>query len=245
MPDHGNDDLPVRRYSDAEVRLLLERAARMQGRAPAAVRPQGLTLEQLEEIAAEARIDVTNLRQAARELDVERSMRPVSAVERLVGSPLRIVAEHTLPFELAADSMGALVNSIGVATGEQGTSGLVGRTFTWTAKHDAGRRLDVRVSVQRGRTHVWIEERYSELAGGLFGGVLGGVGGGVGFGAGTAIAAALGSVAVGIAFPVAVIAGCYGACRFGFGAYVRTRARRISALCEQIVRDIRALHEGD
>ncbi|HEX6132879.1 MAG TPA: hypothetical protein VFZ24_02775, partial [Longimicrobiales bacterium] len=205
---------------------------------------QGLTLEQLEEIAAEARIDVANLRQAARELDVERSMRPVSTVERLVGSPLRITAEHTLPFELAPDSMGALVNSIGVATGEQGTSSLVGRTFTWAAQHSAGRRLDVRVSVQRGRTHVWIEERYSELAGGLFGGVLGGVGGGVGFGAGSAIAAALGSVAAGIAFPAVVIAGTYAACRFGFGTYVRSRSRQISGLLERIVHDITLLHEG-
>ena len=238
----GNDEPTDRRYNDAEVRLLLERAARLQGHAPAPVRQQGLTLAQLEEIAAEAQIDVARLRQAAHELDMG-AMRPTGTGARLAGAPLRLRSERTLPFELDPNEFGAIPGSIGGFTGEEGTSSLIGRTFTWNAHAPSGRRLEVRVSVQKGRTHIAVAERYTELAAGLFGGTLGGVGGGVGIGAGAALGATLGSAAFAVAFPIAVIGGTYAACRFGYGAYVRRRADQVNALCERLVDDLTSLHD--
>jgi hypothetical protein len=232
-----------RRYNDAEVRQLLERAASLQGRGSAPVRQQGLTLAQLEEIAAEAQIDVLRLRQAARELD-SGALRPVGGLERLAGAPFRVQVERELPFELDANELGRLVQLIDGHTGEAGTPSLVGRTFAWSAKPASGRRMEVRVNVQKGRTHVWIGERYGEVAGGVFGGMLGGVGGGVGIGGGVGLASTLGLPALAAVIPVAVVAGTYAACRVGYRAYVRSRVPRLEELCERIVRDLASIHDA-
>lgn len=240
----GNDDPSARRYNDAEVRLLLERAASLKGRAPAAARQQGLTLAQLEEIAAEAQIDVARLRQAAQELDMG-AIRPTGTGARLAGAPLRLRVERTLPFELDTNEFGALPGVISAFMGEDGTSNVIGRTFTWNAHSASGRRLEIRASVQKRRTHITVEERYTELAGGLFGGMLGGFGGGLGIGVGTSVGAALGSAAFAIAFPIAMVGGTYAACRIGYRAYVRRRANHVEALCERLVQDLTSVHDAD
>lgn len=237
--------VPVRRYNDAEVRQLLERATRATRHRPAALQSQGMTLAQLEDIAAESRIDIAQLRQAARELDLERTTQPTTTLDHLAGAPLRIHVERTLPFEVDADDLGAIATSIGNVNSDTGEARLVGRTFTWQAATESGRRLEVRVTVHRGTTTVRVEERYGEFAGGLYGGVLAGVGGGVGIGGGTIVASALGSVALAFAIPAAVIGGSYAACHFGFKAYVRRRGRHIDALCSRIVHDLSALHDAD
>ncbi len=244
MPAHDDGPVPVRRYDDAEVRTLLERAARLQGTTPAAARTTGLTLGELEEIAAESHIDVSRLRQAAHELDMEQSMRPAGFGARLAGAPIRIHVERTLPFEVDEKALGRLVATLGAATDESGESNLVGRTFTWQAKATSGRRMDAQVTVHRGTTHVRIEERYGELASGLFAGVIGGVGGGGGLGAGTAVATALGSIGLAIAIPAALIGGSYAACRVGYGAYVRHRGRRLGEICDRIAQELEALRDA-
>jgi hypothetical protein len=100
MSDQGEGRIPVRRYEDAEVRQLLERATRAQTSAPARRQTPGLTLAELEDIAAEAHIDVARLRAAAHELELERTARPAGAAARLAGGPLRMRVERVLPFEV-------------------------------------------------------------------------------------------------------------------------------------------------
>lgn len=238
MSDKGERDVPVRRYTDTEVRQLLEHATRAQRSAPATRQAQGLTLAELEEVAAEAHIDVGRLRAAAHELEIERAARPSGAVARLAGGPLRVRAEHTLPFEADEAALQRLVMTIGSMSGDDGEPRFVGRTFTWTVSTSSGRRTTVRVSAHGGNTSIEAEDRYGELAGGLFGGVLGGVGGGVGLGAGGAIAGTLGSAALAVAIPVAVIGGTYAACRIGFRAYVRKRTLELDRLCDRVARDL-------
>lgn len=239
----SRDDGAARRYNDAEVRKLLERAANLQGSGVKPVRQQGLTLAQLEEIAAEAQIDVARLRQAASELD-RGALRPSGVAGRFAGAPFRIQVERTLGFELDPDELGMLVHSIDGYAGEAGKTNQVGRTFTWSAHATSGRRTEVRVTVQRGRTLIWVGERFGEVAGGVFGGILGGVGGGAGIGGGVGIASALGMPALAVALPVAIVAGTYAACRVGYGLYVRNRAGRVDELCERIVQDLTALHDA-
>lgn len=238
MTEHGEAGVPARRYTDAEVRLLLERATRTQGPVPGGRAPRGLTLAELEDVAAEAHIDVARLRAAAHELEMEQASRPAGVASRLAGGPLRVHVARTLPFEVDDAALQRLVMIIGAAADDDGEPRFVGRTFSWTASTNAGRRTTVRVSVHGGTTSIHVEERYGELAGGLFGGVLGGVGGGVGIGAGGAAASALGSVALAFAIPAAVIGGSYAACRIGFRAYVRKRARQVNAMCERIVHEL-------
>jgi hypothetical protein len=200
-------------------------------------------LAELEEVAAEAGIDVAQLRQAAHELDTEQALQPRGTAARLAGAPLRGRCVRTLPFEVDDAALGALVQALSAITDDAGEARQVGRTFTWRVSRSGGRRTDVHVSVRGGATTVQVEERYAEFAGGLFGGVIGGVGGGAGIGGGTAIGAAAGSLALGIAIPAAVIAGSYAACRAGFAAYVRRRSVEIDRMCEQIVQELTALHD--
>jgi hypothetical protein len=239
MSDQGESG-PVRRYSDAEVRQLLERATRAQGSAPARRQAQGLTLAELEEVAAEAHIDVARLRTAAHELEIERASRPAGVGARLAGGPFRVRVERVLPFEIDEAALHGLVMSIAAETGDDGEPGFVGRTFTWTVSTNSGRRTTVRVRAHGGSTNIAAEERYNELAGGLFGGVLGGVGGGLGLGAGGAIAGTLGSAALAVAIPVAVIGGTYAACRLGYRSYVRKRMIELDRLCDRVARDLTA-----
>jgi hypothetical protein len=234
MPNPPGGDPSLRRYDDGEVRELLARAARVQVRRPTPRAVQGMTLAELEEVAAEAGIDVAELRQAARELDAERRMLPTGAASRLAGAPLRVHAERVLPFELDDDALGALVDALSAGAGQAGDASLIGRTLIWQSQAASGRRTTARIAVRPGSTHIRVEERYGEIAGGLFGGVLGGVGGGVGIGAGTAIGATLGSTVLMFGFPLAIIGGSYAACRYGFAAYVRRRARSLNDLCEQL-----------
>lgn len=219
----------------------------MQGRGhtPPALQQQGLTLAELEEVAAEAQIDVARLRAAANDLDVRKSARPAGAAARLAGAPLHIQVQRILPFEVDDETLQILVGRIDSLMGDAGESRFAGRIFTWTVSTNSGRRLNVRVSAHRGTTSIDIEERYSEFAGGLFGGVMGGVGGGVGLGAGGAVAGALGSVALAVAIPAVVIGGSYAVCRLGFGAYVRRRARRLNASCDAVALYLTDVHEDD
>jgi hypothetical protein len=244
MSNRSEHEARNRRYTDAEVRLLLERASRVQGQRGVARQPQGLTLAELEEVAAEAQIDVGRLREAAHELDVLKSTRPAGAIARLAGGPLRIDIRRILPFEVDESELQGLIGMMGSATGDAGEPRFVGRTFAWSASTNAGRRLTVRVMSQRGSTSIELEERYGELAGGLFGGVLGGVGGGVGLGAGGAVASIVGSAALAVALPAVVIGGSYAACRIGFGAYVQRRAHRLNAVCDEVARYLVDAHES-
>ena len=238
MSNRSEHDAEIRRYTDAEVRLLLEQASRVHGQRRVTGQPQGLTLAELEEAAAEAEIDVGRLREAAHELDVLKSTRPAGTAARLAGAPLRIDIRRIVPFEVGESELQGLIGMLGSATGDVGEARFVGRAFTWSVSTNTGRRLSVRVTPQRGSTSIELEERYGELAGGLFGGVLGGVGGGVGLGAGGAVASIVGSAALAVAIPAVVIGGSYAACRIGFGAYVQRRARRLNAICDEVARQL-------
>ena len=227
-----------RRYDDAEIRLLLQRAASADPLLPAVTQPRGLTLAELESVASEAGIDIARLRRAARELDVQQAAVPAGPLARLAGSPLRHRVERTLPFEVDEAALQRLAVKLGTITGDAGEPRLLGRAVAWSASTHGGRRTELSVSAARGTTTVVIEERYGELAGGMFGGVLGGVGGGVGIGGGTAIASALGSVAAAVAIPVAIAGGAYAACRAGYRAYVRRRMKRLHAMCDAIEQEL-------
>lgn len=225
-------DLPARRYNEREVARLLKRASELQRSSSSAHSPSGLTLDELEDIAKEAGLDVTLLRRAAYELD---NTGPLNLGERLAGGPLRVVFERVLPFEASESSCALLVPAIEAAFGGPGQLGHVARTFSWHASRpNSGRTQQVRVSMRDGQTMVRIEESFGALAGGLYGGVLGGVGGGVGIGAGGALGAALGSAVLMVGVPAAVIGATYWGVRAGFRKYVEIRRRALEHLLGDI-----------
>ena len=228
-------DLPSapRRYSDDEVAHLLKRATELQADNRPAVRGSGLTLPELEEIAAEAGIDVETLRQAADELEVGRQ--GSRAGRAFFGAPLQIVRARTLPFEADSTRFDQLLAVIQTSLGGSGHAIQIGRTFSWSDEDTRTTRSTVvTVSVGSGRTTVRVQERYNRLAGALFGGVLGGVGGGVGLGPIAALLAVFGATPLVFAWPVGVIGMTYTACRAGFRARVRGRERLLARLLDDL-----------
>ncbi len=223
----------LRRYDDAEVRRLLKRTAELQRGGGVSARAGGLTLPELEAVAAEAGLDVDALRQAAAELEARPGWGAAVA-----GAPMRIHLERVLPFEVPNGAFDGLLPIIQSLLALRFQVSQVGRTLTWTANEpDSSRRVEVIVSVHAGQTRVLVEERLGALAGGLFGGVVGGFGG-ASAGLFAALVSTTGVALLPALAPVAVIGGAYTACRYGFRGLARRRARTLARLHEALVEEL-------
>jgi hypothetical protein len=229
-----------RRYTDEEVRRLLQRASELESQSPRLPTPaDGPTLRDLEVIAAEAGLDPALLRKAAHELDGARTGAPPAAGggSMFLGAPHTVEYERVVPGEAPSGLLEALLPLIQRAAGGMGQPSLMGRTLTWTSS-DPQRTsiLQVSVSVRRGETRIVVQERFGNLAGALFGGIMGGVGGGVGMGVGMGVGlGALGSVLFASLFPPAVIGGSYLLARSLFRRTVQRRMRDLKGLMDDLV----------
>ena len=240
-----NDQQPgTRRYNEKEVGLILRRATEMQTAEPTALDPAGLTLAELEEIAAEAGIDPALLRHAANELDVLRP--PPTVGGRLAGAPVVIDIERVIEGELPRECLEELVPTIQSATAGQGTASAVGRTLTWCSSTGSSiSERQVLVSVRAGQTLIRMQESFGGLAASLFGGIMGGVGGGVGFGLGGALSATLGLGAGLIALPLTTVAGSYFLARAIYKSQVRRRQASAHSLVDRLAEQVEsAIGEG-
>jgi hypothetical protein len=233
-----------RRYGDKEVGLILKRAAELQRLEPASgPEGSGLTVAELEEIAAEAGIDPAHLRRAAEEFEAAGAGLHAEGSEKLVGAPLTIRLERSLPGELSESGFERLVPEIQRVADGHGQASLLGQTLTWRSiSANSERSLQVTVSSRNGRTRILIEERLSQLAGQLFGGIIGGVGGGVGLGVGLGVGiGALQSVAFAVAWPVGVVGGAYLLARTIYRSTARRRQRTLRNLLEGLTAEIESL----
>jgi hypothetical protein len=232
-----NERLPgPRRYTEKEVGLILRRATEMQGAEPSALDPTGLTLGELEDIAAEAGIDPVLLRQAANELHVHR---PETLGSRLAGALLHVDIERVIEGELPWKRVEELVPTIQASVARQGTASAVGRTLTWTSRTEENALAQqVVVSVRGGQTFIRNQESLGGLAAGLFGGIMGGVGAGVGFGVGGALSTTLGLVAGLVALPLATITGSYFLARAIFTAQVPRRQAAAQSLVDRLAEQV-------
>jgi hypothetical protein len=234
----------ARRYDETEVGRLLKRATELQQNLPARMRPAGLTLDELTDIAAEAGIDVALLRQAAAELDAQPNALGPRIGAALAGAPLRFVLERTLPFEAPEAVFAELLPELQAASGGAGQAGQLGRTLTWSASSIAGPHgLQVTVAVRSGTTVVRIEERHTALAGALLGGGGAGVGTGIGIGVGGTIGGVLGSVALAVTLPAVIFAGAVGISRTVFRRIVRRRHHVLESLMRTLVARIESARD--
>jgi hypothetical protein len=232
-------EFPVRRYDEQEVRWLLERVGELQ-RTSTVPGTAGLTLAELEAIASEAGLDPALMRRAARDLAASKPLRSGG----ILGAPLSIAIERTLPFEISEAAFGRLLTTI-EAAGGPGQANQIGQTFSWQSRRaESGRSMQLRVSVADGATTISVEENFGSLAGGLFGGVLGGVGGGFGIAGGTAIGIALHSVALALGLPALVIGTTFLSLRAGFKRYVRKRYSILQRLLDDLESGLRDARTG-
>jgi len=234
-------ELPAaaRRYDEKEVARLLKRASELQRAAPTVRDPTGLTLQELEEIAAEAGLDASMLRQAAAELDAGIGASGAGLGTRFMGAPLRVVLERPVPGELPMESFANLLPLVLAAADLAGNPSQVGQTFAWTSQdHTNARQLQVLVSAGGGQTRIRIEERYGGMAGAIFGGGLGGIGGGLGGGLGGALGGALGSLGLGLGIPAVVIGVTYVGCRAVFRRFVTRRRLIVERLLQDLEQSV-------
>lgn len=233
------NDVP-RVYDEREIGRILKRATELQHAEPSAPSASGVTLSELEEIAAEAGIDPKYLRRAA--LEVESGARDPSFWASVVGDEILLHRAVTLPGELSEDGFERIVAVIQMQTRVHGQPSLLGRTLTWTAETaNKSRTLQGVVTSRDGRTEVRLEENLGQLAAGLFAGMTSGLGIGAGMGLGLPIGLkVLGSVAFAVAAPVGVMGLAYIGSRAIYRAIVRQRRQAIGDLFDRVVREAEA-----
>lgn len=237
----GSTNLP-RRYDDDEVARLLKRATELHEDEPARVsRGGGLTLKELEEIAVEAGINPAYLRRAARELD-EPTSPGAARSKQLLGEDTTLLYERVISGEIPDEAFEDLVAVLQSSSLDYGQPSLLGRTLTWRAETPSKTRaIQVVVTSRDGETHIRVEERLHQLAGGLFGGVTAGVGLGVGMGVGLPVGiVTLGSPLFAVAFPVSVIGLSFLGAREIYRGLVSGRRRVLSELTERLAQRVTA-----
>ena len=187
---------PARRYTDREVRLILKSAVDLQQRHDHGDDPsRGMSLVELEQVAAEAGLDPALVRRAARELDTPGTPSETNA---FLGSPTHLVLEQVVDTSILPGAFDQLLDVTRAVTHEVGEVSAVGRQFGWKGRLD-GAKTDVSVSAGNQRTTVRVRVALDEAAVGHFmlKGMLGGFSGGL-------IATAVAMNAVG---PVGLVAG--------------------------------------
>ncbi|GMV06613.1 MAG: hypothetical protein AMXMBFR53_28890 [Gemmatimonadota bacterium] len=234
-----SSNLP-RLYDEKEVGKLLKRATELQQEEGSRTLPGGgLSLTELEDIAAEAGIDPRHLRRAAAELSSGGA--GPEGWERMLGERLMLVQEAVVPGELDGEGFERVVAAIQRTAREHGQPNLLGRTLTWQAETASKTRtIQVTVTSRQGETHIRAEERLHQLASGLFAGVTLGGGMGLGLGAGLPIAIeVLGSALLAVAFPVTAIGFAFLTAKEIYRNIVRRRRTAIAALTDAVVTEAR------
>ncbi|MEJ2540009.1 MAG: hypothetical protein P8188_08580 [Gemmatimonadota bacterium] len=226
---------PVRRlYSDDEVARILERATEIrQERSLAAPRSQGLSLVELEEIAREAGIDVSHLRQAALELDT-------GAVpgrsEGFWGAERRILVETVIPGVIPEERLRRAVDVIEEVLEERGNTSWLGGTLTWRTEMVQGkvRATSVSLGSEGGSTRIRVDEDLKMVAQSYHGGLLWGGGFGVGFGVGLPIALAAGAPWLAVAFLAGTLGVGFTSARALFRRHVEKRREVVAELMRRL-----------
>ena len=231
---------PPRRYTEEEIERILSRAAELEAEKPApSSDPSGMTLAELEQIGSEAGLSPELLRRAARELDREVPAPPARA-QPLLGAPVVVRFERDVEGDLGRADLESLIPLLRRSAEGSGHPAVVGNTLSWESSDAQDMRtLGITVTSSGGRTRIWMEERLSRLAGGLFGGIVGGFGGGVGFGVGMGVGiGALGSAAFAVAFPAALLGGSYLVARGIYRGRYESRRETLARLMDRIVAEV-------
>ncbi len=224
-----------RDYDDKQVAMILRRATELQARGPDSPgKAGGLSLADLEEIAAEAGIDPRNIRRAVEEL--EGGDLASGDWSLLLGSALTLRAERHIDGEVPDSVFDDVLVEIQNAGLGHGQPSVVGSTLTWRAGGAQNTSsLQVTVSAREGRTEIWAEERRHQTAGGLFGGVVGGAGVGIGLGVGLPIGLeALSSPLFAVIFPVVILGLTYGLARSIFRGTGKRKRAKLQRLVDKI-----------
>lgn len=143
-PPSGGASFPA--FDEAEVALILARAAELDALAPGGSLPltgsegRRLSLADLESVAIEAGIDPHHVRAAASEVALRRgaSTEVATPVKAYMGLPERVDGERVLAGTLDDDTWGRMVQELRELTGAPGTVTTFGSVREWHSKAEGG-----------------------------------------------------------------------------------------------------------
>ncbi len=214
-----------RLYSDQEISAILKRAGEMQAK-ESPTESHGLSLKELQEIAAEVGLDPQIVAAAAAEMEhagiVEKSA-------GFLGAPTSLYVERVIPGEIDQALMPEVAAKIGEAFGMVGRSGQVGKSLEWTHTSERS-NLQVTVMPHNGQTKVRVIGKHPRVALGFFLPAL--VVGGV-WTSMIPLAMELPPAAVFAVASIGLVLG-YFLSRFGFSAYVRKKERAAEKLMREL-----------
>ncbi len=237
VPRTGSSEEPgaERTYREEEVAAILHRAAQLEldeGKAEG-----GLNLREIEAIARDSGIDLSLVRQAARELDDDGP----GIAAAIAGAPLRRTIERVVDVEIAPDLHERLAQEIREVLSGMGNRRLspgsissIGRSLTLTGFAGTS-AIEVNIAPRDGKTLIRISADRSQLAGGLFGGIVGGIGGGAGANVGWMIPTLLHLPwFAGLAGAGLVVFGAYALARTIFASSSRGVDGQLNALADRL-----------
>ena len=155
MPDDGSS---ARTYTEKEISRILKRASAMQEQA--APESSGLSLEEIQQVAADAGIDPRFIVAAASELERQTDTeRPF----HLFGGPMSILEERTVAGRLTEEQREAVLADVRRVYRRAGTVNRIGRTLEWTHS-DRNDQVQVSFTERGDRTEIRVFERFQKVA---------------------------------------------------------------------------------
>lgn len=148
-----------RLYSDQEISAILKRAGQMQA-TQSPEESHGLSLEELQHIAAEVGLDPKIVAAAASELEHGGIEEKASG---FLGAPTSMYVERVIPGEIDEALLPEVAAKIGESFGMVGRSGQVGRSLEWTHSSERS-NLQVTVMPHNGQTKVRVVGKFSRIA---------------------------------------------------------------------------------
>lgn len=197
----------------------------------------------LEAELAEARAEIDKLEGKApsqalvkvgdQALATSRAAHPTSS--KWLGAPANLKLVREVPGEVPESAYSELVETIRRALRNVGTVSVLPGSLAWSANtpgNGVGPFVDVYFTIRDGKTSIHIDEKLSNLAGGIFGGV----GGGVGVGGLMAPIATMWITPLLVPFAIPLwLGGTYYACRKIYRNRARARARKLGKLLDDLV----------
>jgi hypothetical protein len=210
-----------------EVQQVFRRAAELQKAGPVGLADlRELSLQELEQIAATAGIDVQQLHRAILELDAQAVRERV----HLLGAAPRVVLERVVPNQVSTGGLQNLAGEIRRSLGEDGQISTIGSALKWSSPNTSSGPVEITVSSAAERTLIQIRARF----GGLIGATFGGIGGVLGAGVGLLLAASVGQLThsawAGALVGVAAVGLALLLARSIYGAIVRRRITQLGEL---------------
>ncbi|MDX1394721.1 MAG: hypothetical protein R3195_10020 [Gemmatimonadota bacterium] len=218
-----------RRFDEREVTEILRRATepRPGTSVPSRTGSDGLTLDEVKEVAAEAGIDPSRIEEAVNAL-----ARPAekSTLDAFLGTPINVRFEADYDVALDEEGRREAVRLIRATLGTQGVVGGHGEDLEWMEQDGFGARNVNLYRTSRG-TRVEIIGRFREAGSGAAGitGVTGAMGGGV------AVAMMMASpVTLGLTLIPVTLGAMYAIPRLTVGRTVRRETRRLAELSDRL-----------